>query len=138
MSMFPDKPLHSAPALSDPVTCWQWVKRAGEQQAKAALAFLPGLPLREQQQRMWRHELVSRPGVSMYAPPIPGISCRPPDPIPAHPPKKPCGGSPTPGCATGWRRRSSRAAPRPPRRWDCPHRCRCHGRCWPSWPPGPR
>ncbi|MCV6989752.1 MULTISPECIES: type VII secretion protein EccB [Mycobacterium] len=72
VSMFPDKPLHSAPALSDPVTCWQWVKRAGEQQAKAALAFLPGLPLREQQQRMWRHELVSRPGVSMYAPPDSG------------------------------------------------------------------
>lgn len=73
VSMFPDKPLHSAPSLTDPVTCWQWVKRAGEQQAQAVLAFLPALPLTDQQRLMWRHDLVSRPGVAMYAPPGSGF-----------------------------------------------------------------
>jgi type VII secretion protein EccB len=72
VSAFPDRPLHSAPSLTDPVTCWQWVKKAGEQQARPVLAFLPALPLSEQHRQMWRHDLVSHPNVSMYAPPDTG------------------------------------------------------------------
>lgn len=72
-AMFPDQPLRSAPSVSEPVTCWQWVKRSGEQQAEAVLAFLPALPLDDQQRLMWRHELVSRPTVAMYAPPGSGF-----------------------------------------------------------------
>ncbi len=68
-SMFPDKPLHSVAALNDPVTCWQWRKNAGEQQASQVLAFLPALPLSDQQRSLWRHDLVSKPTVSMYATP---------------------------------------------------------------------
>jgi type VII secretion protein EccB len=72
VSAFPDKPLFSAPSLTDPVTCWQWVKKAGEQQARPVLAFLPALPLSEQHRLNWRHDLVSHPGVAMYAPPDSG------------------------------------------------------------------
>jgi type VII secretion protein EccB len=72
-SVFPDKPLHSASSLDDPATCWQWVRRAGEQQATMALAFLPALPLDDEQRGLWRHDLVSRPWVSMYAPPGSGF-----------------------------------------------------------------
>jgi len=73
LSMFPDRPLYSAPSLIDPVTCWQWVKRSGEQQAQAVLAFMPALPLKEQQRLLWRHDLVSHPSVAMYAPPGSGF-----------------------------------------------------------------
>jgi len=68
-SIFPDKPLFSSASLTAPVTCWQWTKRAGEQQANTAVSFLPGLPLTDTQRTLWRHDLVSRPGVSMYASP---------------------------------------------------------------------
>lgn len=75
-SMFPEKALHSVASLTDPVTCWQWKKKAGEQQATPALAFLPALPLTEQQRTLWRHDLVSRPTVSMYAAPGSGFYVR--------------------------------------------------------------
>lgn len=68
-SVFPEKPLHSAATVTQPVTCWQWVKRAGEQQSSSSLTFMAGLPLNDEQRVLWRHDLVSRPGVSMYSPP---------------------------------------------------------------------
>jgi hypothetical protein len=70
---FPDTLLRSAPSLAQPVTCWQWGKRSGEQQATATVAFLPGLPLDDEQRRLWRHDLVSRPTVAMYASPGSGF-----------------------------------------------------------------
>ena len=70
---FPDTPLRSAPSLTQPVTCWQWVKRSGEQQAAATMSFLPGPPLDDEQRRLWRHDLVSRPKVSIYVPPGSGF-----------------------------------------------------------------
>ncbi len=69
LSAFPDTPLHSVAVGDAPVTCWQWVKKSGEQQADSALAFLTTLPLTGDQNRVWHHDLVSRPGVAMYAPP---------------------------------------------------------------------
>jgi len=72
-SMFPESPLHSSPSMEEPVTCWQWVKAAGEQQSRTVLTFRSGLPLDAEQQLLWQHELVSRPTVSMYAPPGSGF-----------------------------------------------------------------
>ena len=85
---FSDVPLHSAPSLNQPVTCWQWIKRSGEQQATETLAFLPGLPLDDEQQRLWRHDLVSRPKVSMYAPPGSGFFVQTTGPDPRSPAKE--------------------------------------------------
>lgn len=68
-SVFPEKPLHSAATVTQPVTCWQWIKRAGEAQSTASLTFMSGLPLNDEQRALWRHDLVSRPGVSVYSPP---------------------------------------------------------------------
>lgn len=73
LSSFPSTPLSSVSVLDAPVTCWQWVKRSGEQQASSALAFLTTLPLSDEQTQVWRHDLVSAPGVSMYAPPGSGF-----------------------------------------------------------------
>jgi len=72
-SAFPDTPLESVSSSDAPVTCWQWVKRAGEQQASSALAFLTTLPLSEEQTRVWRHNLVSNPRMAMYAAPGSGF-----------------------------------------------------------------
>lgn len=72
-TMFPDKPLHAATSLAAPVTCWQWRKNAGEQQSASRVAFTAALPLTEEQRRLWRHDLVSRPTVSMYAAPGSGF-----------------------------------------------------------------
>jgi type VII secretion protein EccB len=69
LAAFPAAALRSVSMLDAPVTCWQWIKRAGEQQASAAVAFLTTLPLGADQIPVWQHDLVSRPGVSMYAPP---------------------------------------------------------------------
>lgn len=73
VSMFPDAPLRSAPSVNEPVTCWQWAKNAGEPHAQTALTFRAGLPLDAEQLHMWRHDLVSRPSVVMYAPPGSGF-----------------------------------------------------------------
>ncbi len=73
LSAFPDTPLHSVSVADAPVTCWQWVKKAGEQQASSSLAFVTTLPLTPEQTEVWRHDLVSRPGMSMYAPPGSGF-----------------------------------------------------------------
>jgi type VII secretion protein EccB len=72
-SAFPQTSLQSVSSLDAPVTCWQWVKRPGEQQASTALAFLTTLPLTEDQSRVWRQNLVSKPDVAMYAPPGSGF-----------------------------------------------------------------
>jgi type VII secretion protein EccB len=73
LSAFPPAPLHSVAVGDAPVTCWQWNKKAGEQQASAVLGFATTLPLTTEQTRVWRHDLVSRPGMSMYAPPGSGF-----------------------------------------------------------------
>ncbi len=73
VSMFPDAPLRSSPSVNEPVTCWQWAKNAGEPHAQSVLTFRPGLPLNTEQLHLWNHELVSRPSVSMYAPPGSGF-----------------------------------------------------------------
>lgn len=73
VSAFPDSALHSVSMTDAPVTCWQWVKKPGEQQAGAVVAFLTTLPLGGDADRVWRHDLVSRPGVAMYAPPGSGF-----------------------------------------------------------------
>jgi len=73
LSAFPSTPLHSVSLPDAPITCWQWVKKAGEQQASSALGFVTTLPLSPEQTQVWRHDLVSRPGMSMYAPPGSGF-----------------------------------------------------------------
>lgn len=73
LSAFPSTPLKSISLQDAPITCWQWVKRAGEQQASAAVGFMPTLPLSQEQTAVWRHDLVSRPGMTMYAPPGSGF-----------------------------------------------------------------
>lgn len=73
VSAFPATPLRSVSLLDAPVTCWQWIKLVGEQQSSSALAFMTTLPLSEDQSQVWRHNLVSAPGVAMYAPPGSGF-----------------------------------------------------------------
>jgi len=73
LSAFPETPLRSVSVQDAPVTCWQWVKKAGEQQANSVLGFVTTVPLSPEQTQVWRHDLVSRPGMSMYAPPGSGF-----------------------------------------------------------------